>query len=288
MKILFIGVFDANKRSTNTSQLLAFKNNGHKVVGYNYRIKASIIGNEKRDTDLISVIKDNSFDLVVFSKCDVVDYSVFTQATKITKTCLWFMDPLVSFTKEMRTKTSLVSFFCCDKLNVLNEAKSINKNSFQVCEGFDETVDKVFDNEKCYDVSFIGNMYGERSDIIKNIEHNIRLVDNVFGKNHAQEVSKTKINLNFCTNQGASDRVYKIMAAGGFLLTNDWVGRDKDFVDGEDLVIFKNTKDLDNKISFYLKNENKRKTIAKNGKSRVQSFNRKSWAKKIVELSYEQ
>ena len=131
-------------------------------------------------------------------------------------------------------------------------------------------------------------MYGERLDTIKHIKHNIRLVNNVFGEKHAQEVSKTKINLNFCTNQGASDRVYKIMAAGGFLLTNDWVGRDKDFIDGKDLVIFKDSQDLDSKISFYLKNENERKVIAENGKNKVQRFNRKSWAKKIVELSHEQ
>jgi spore maturation protein CgeB len=287
MNILFVGVFDTNKKSTNTSQLLAFKKNGHKVTGYNYRIKAAVIGNNKRDLHLINVIKNNNFDLIVFSKCNVVDYAVFEQAAKITKTCLWFMDPLTSYTEEMRKKTSLVSFFCCDKLNVLNEAKLINKNSFQVCEGFDETVDKVFKNKECYDVSFIGNMYGERLNMIKNVKHNIRIVNNVFGEEHAQEVSKTKINLNFCTNQGASDRVYKIMAAGGFLLTNDWIGRDKDFVDGKDLIIFEDSEDLNNKISFYLKSENERKIIAENGKNKVQRFNRVGWAKKIVECSYE-
>ena len=110
MNILFVGVFDTSKKSTNTSQLLAFKKNGHKVTGYNYRIKASLIGNNKRDLDLINVIKNNSFDLIVFSKCDVINYSVFEQATNITKTCLWFMDPLTSYTKEMRKK-NIFSFF---------------------------------------------------------------------------------------------------------------------------------------------------------------------------------
>ena len=50
------------------------------------------------------------------------------------------------------------------------------------------------------------------------------------------------------------DRVYKVMAAGGFLLTNDWIGREEMFVDGEHLVIFNDPQDLAEKIKFYLAN----------------------------------
>ena len=169
MKILYVGVFDRNKTSTNTSQLISFKKLGYNVVGYNYRLKAAEIGNIARDNHLIGEIKNNNYDLVVFSKCNVVSNQVFIEATKNTKTCLWFMDPLPTYNQEMRDKTKLVSYVCCDKINVLREAKKINKNSFHVCEGYDEDVDRPHDVNKEYDIAFIGNIYGDRLTLINQI-----------------------------------------------------------------------------------------------------------------------
>ena len=287
MKILFVGVFEIAKRSTNTSQLLAFKKKGHDVVGYNYREKALHIGRPARDEDLINTIQKGGFDLVVFSKCNRVAYEVFTKATEVTKTCLWFMDPLQTFDDEMRKKASLVSYFCCDKLNVLDEALKINKNSFHVCEGYDEYVDKPYDIEKTQDVSFIGNMYGSRTQWINKIEHDVTIYTSAYGADHARAVSSSRINLNFCTDEGASDRVYKIMAAGGFLLSNDWKGRKKHFTNGRDCVIFKDEEDLNEKIKYYLANPELAVMISKYGREAVKAFSRANWVSKIVELSYD-
>lgn len=286
-RILFVGVFDRSKRSTNTSQLLSFKRLGHDVVGYNYRQKALEIGNEARDNHLIETVRNGNFDLVIYSKCNQVSESVFLEINKISKTCLWFMDPLLSYDNEMREKTALVDYFCCDKYNVLLEAKKINKNTTQICEGYDETVDKPYVLEKEYDVSFIGNIYGNREEIMKNINHNVNLFSNVYGSEHAKIVSKSWINLNFCTSEGASDRVYKIMAAGGFLLTNDWEGRAKNFVENEDLMIFQDTNDLNNKIESCLKNKMLLNKIAESGKRKVSQFNRINWAKKVINYCYD-
>jgi len=283
MKILFIGVFDTNKQSTNTSQLLEFKKLSHNVVGYNYRSKAIAIGPKQRDEDLISVIENRSFDLIVFSKCNGIDDKVFKFASNKTKTCLWFMDPLISYNEEMRRKTKLVSYFCCDKKNVLEIAKNINKKSFYVCEGFDQTVDRPYSLEKKYQISFIGNIYGNRKEMLNSIDKEVHVFNNLFGNQHAKCVSETFINLNFCTDSGASDRVYKIMAAGGFLLTDDWIGRD--FIDGKHCVVFKDSDDLNEKINYYLKNLDKVKEISLNAQKYVQNYSRHNWAKKIVEYS---
>ena len=285
MKILFVGVFDMSKQSTNTSQLLAFKKLGYDVIGYNYRNKAMQIGNTQRDIDLTNIIENRGFDLVVFSKCNVVDYEVFKRASLVTKTCLWFMDPLKTYDEEMRKKTSLVDYFCCDKENVLEEALKINKNSFHVCEGFDQDVDKSHDIKKEYDVSFIGNVYGDRAKMIEEADFDVKIINNAYGSKHAMEVSRSRINLNFCTDHGASDRVYKVMAAGGFLLSNDWRNRNQDFVNGRDCVIFSDIADMNRKIDFYLKNPEMRNQISKYGHETVQKFNRLNWVKKIVELS---
>ena len=42
--------------------------------------------------------------------------------------------------------------------------------SFHICEGFDEDIEKPHDIEKEYNVSFIGNIYGDRAKILKNLD----------------------------------------------------------------------------------------------------------------------
>ena len=225
MNVLFVGVFDYNRKSTNTSQLVALKRCGVNVTGYNYRKKALNVGHRMRDEHLSEIIKNGSYDLVIYSKCNQVSENVFIESKKYSTTCLWFMDPLKTYDSEIRRKTKLVDYFCCDKENVLEEALRINPNSFHVCEGFDADVDRPHDVSKEYDVSFIGNVYGDREQWLSQINTPVKVISSAYGKQHAIEVCKSKINLNFCTDNGASDRVYKIMAAGGFLLTNDWKNR---------------------------------------------------------------
>jgi hypothetical protein len=284
-KILFVGVFDTTGKSTNTSQLLTFKHIGMNVAGYQYRQKATSIGPKARDVDLINTIKEGEYDLTIFSKGNGISNNTFKEASKYTKTCLWFMDPLVSYTTEMQEKTSLVDFSCFDKKNVLKKAQTLSDNVFYVCEGFDSLTDKPYPKELPeHDVGFIGNIYGDREFLLSQIKQEVKVSNNVFGFNHPKLISQTKINLNFCTDKGASDRVYRIMGAQGFLLSDDWDGREECFEDKKDLVIYKNIEDLNRKIDYYLKNEDERLRIAKRGYETVQKFNRVNWAKKIVEI----
>ena len=125
MKIFFIGVFDKDKRSTNTSQIISFKKIGYDVIGYNYRKRAQEIGNQARDEEIIRLVKEKQPHLVVYSKCNVVSERVFVETSKQATTCLWFMDPISSYDQEIRYKTELVDYFCCDKHNVLLEAAKI-------------------------------------------------------------------------------------------------------------------------------------------------------------------
>jgi len=74
------------------------------------------------------------------------------------------------------------------------------------------------------------------------------------------------------------------MAAGGFLMSDEWTGRKKYFKDGKDLVIFTSIEDLNKKIDYYLENEKERQSIAENGYEKVQQFSRINWAKSIINL----
>ncbi len=60
-------------------------------------------------------------------------------------------------------------------------------------------------------------------------------------------------------------RVFEIVGSGGFLLTQNADNLYEYFVDGKEIAIFNNKKELLEKINFYLQNEELRKEIALNG-----------------------
>ena len=275
MKILFVGVF--TEGSTNVSQRDSLRRIGHDVVEFPYR-------DFSNPTMELSKINDKSIDMLLIAKGNNIHHDVIRYFKKRNncKFVYWFMDPLMSFSQEMLDKilVSDISYF--DKKNVLDIAKKYHKDCYYLCEGYDETIDKVKDVNKEYDVSFIGTVYGERENILNNID-NVKLIKDAYGEKHSIEVAKSRINLNICTDSGASDRIYKVLASGGFLLTDDWEGRElTGLEDKKDLVIYKNLDDLKSKIKHYLEYNKEREQIAKNGLQSVQRLTREAWAKGIV------
>lgn len=84
--------------------------------------------------------------------------------------------------------------------------------------------------------------------------------------------SQSKINLNItlhCIETGISQRVFDVMAAGGFLLTNYQEELEELFVPGEDLVIYHNMEELQYYVAYYLEHEEERQRIAGNGQRKV-------------------
>jgi hypothetical protein len=183
----------------------------------------------------------------------------------------------------MFDKLKECSFVCVDKLKALEAGKKFNPNIHHVCEGYDSLRDKPHKVAQHINVSFIGNPDGNRMKLCKSVAAVIYA--DAYGDAHAVRVSWSKINLNFCRNGCASDRVYKIMAAGGFLLTDDWDGRKKMFEDGKDLIIFKTEKDLKDAVDHFLIHPDARDEIRNNGYHAVEKYSRDNWARKIVELA---
>ena len=276
MKILFIGVF--TEGSTNISQRDCLTKLWHNVEEFSYRSinNFNIVLQEKSGYDIILIAKGNG----------ISKYTMKTLKQNNKKIVYWFPDPAQTFTMEMAEKTMLsdVAFF--DKKNSLEKALLVNKNSKYVCEGYDESADVVKNVKKQYDISFIGNMYGNRSAVIERL-NDVKIISSAYGLQHSIEVGKSKINLNICTDNCASDRVYKILAAGGFLLTDDWYGRElTGLIDGEDLVVYKDISDLQEKIVYYLNNEDLRNKISKSGMKKVKKLTRMEWANEIADNRY--
>lgn len=285
MKILFVGVF--NERSTNVSQVASLRNQGSTVDSFDYRIVREKYSNEQMQKAI--VYGAGMCDLVLFSKCNRVDSWVVDECNKKTKTALWYMDPLNgNFDSELIDKIKKCNYTFCALNKPYLEAMKYSSNVHFIHEGFNSDVDfpTALDVvKKPYKVAFIGNLTGERKKYHQEI--GFKNFTDCFGLDHSKTVGKSKINLNFVQNDsGCSDRVYKILAAKGFLLTQPWPGMEKDFTPDKDLVVFNGIGDLINKIDTWSSPdaEFNRMKIAEHGCQTVQKFSRDNWAKKILDI----
>lgn len=100
---------------------------------------------------------------------------------------------------------------------------------------------------------------------------NMGPVDSRFGMPRVFKASKININTTIKTiESGIPLRVFDIMAAKGFVLSNYQSELLDYFVPGEDLEIFNDLEDMVAKVDYYLKHEEERKRIAENGYRKVQ------------------
>lgn len=83
---------------------------------------------------------------------------------------------------------------------------------------------------------------------------------------------RSRINLNLSRSfveYGLPMRVFDVLSCGGFLVTNDKADLGKLFVDGKDLVVFRDTQDLLDICAYYLEHEDERQAIARQGLATV-------------------
>ena len=82
----------------------------------------------------------------------------------------------------------------------------------------------------------------------------------------------SKINLNITSRtieSGIPQRIFDILACGGFCLTNYQPEIEKYFVDGEEIAIYFGERDLLEKAAYFLEHEEERRRIAEKGRNKV-------------------
>jgi spore maturation protein CgeB len=261
----------------------AFDELGHHIYRYDYRQRAFMLkSTDSRDDELINLCKTIKPDVILFSKCNKMDVRVVTECGKIGTTALWYMDPKGNIDKELILKIKASNYVFTSRWDCIREGKRHNNNVYYVHEGYDPKTNYPMDVPKIRDVSFIGNLRDGRFKYHEVIKFDV--ISNAYREEHALTVSETKINLNLTEGDGTSDRTYKVLAAGGFLLTLPWERMEESFTNGSDLVVFSNIFDLKEKIKYYLHNEVERETIAKTGYQTVKKYDNKNYARTILEV----
>jgi len=286
MKIVFVAVF--NPSSTNVSQAAALRRQGVDLIEYDYRAEqAKYDSTADRDAALIELVRKEQPDAVLFSKCNRMGIQVIVELLNVTKCLYWFMDPAGRFRRECLAKGAACHHAFVSRQGALERLqqyihrKGSTTTTSLLCEGFDAAVDHPADVKQIRDYCFIGNLRAGRGQYV--LEQSIPVIKGRYGHDHAVAVGETRINLNFSEGDGCSDRVYKILAAGGFLLTQPWKGLTDHFEPGVHLDVFGSPAELRQKIDYYLANTKQRKEIAAAGHQAVQRFNRDAWASKIIE-----
>ena len=101
----------------------------------------------------------------------------------------------------------------------------------------------------------------------------------------------SKINLNFTLpsiETGVPQRIFDIMAYGGFVMSNYQAEYDTLFTPRKDLVVFHDLSELKELAAYYLNHEKERITIAANGYRKVNKYyNYETQLKKIISICEE-
>ena len=111
----------------------------------------------------------------------------------------------------------------------------------------------------------------------------------VWGNELHQLLLESKIVLNitrshfYGTETGVNLRIFEALAAGCFLLTDYCEELEDLFSIGEEIEVFRNAKELVEKVNFYLLNPDKRLEIARRGHERF--LNSHTWGARAKELS---
>lgn len=123
--------------------------------------------------------------------------------------------------------------------------------------------------EKNIDVGFCGNVLN-RGHVIDSLDkYGIKKDIFVIGDDMVNTINSYKIHLNCNISNDINYRTFETCGCGTMLLTNYTPGLEKLFDIGKEIVVYDGLEDLDNKVKYYLNNEDERIKIEKAGYERV-------------------
>ena len=289
------------------------------IVSY-YRSFKDLKGAKKLNRKLIEVISNYLPDLIVMGHADLINYEtvkfIKDNYPKI-KICQWFLDRmdtdwsknLVRFTDKMKL---MDANFCTTDPKTLKISKKYP--IYYMPNPVDKSFEKLenFKSRHLMSDVFFAMSHGVHRGILKkgkfdkremfinklqkllpNVKFNLYGMNNnqpVWADNFINAIAKNKIGLNL--SQGhplkyySSDRFAQLIG-NGLLVCVDNKTKFTDFLSKNEIVTYKNVYDLADKIKFYLKNDNLRKKIARNGRNKYfKYFNSNIVADFIIHKSF--
>lgn len=146
--------------------------------------------------------------------------------------------------------------------------KGLVKKSYWFPNSYPDDLIQSLNIEKTVDVGFCGNIIN-RGHVINSLDkYGIKKDIFVIGDDMVNAINSYKIHLNCNISNDINYRTFETTGCGTMLLTNYTPGLEKLFDIGKEIVVYNNLAELDEKVKYYLENEEERKTIANAGYER--------------------
>ncbi len=272
--IVIVGVLD-QPGSSNIWMATSFIKMGYNVIPINYRTILAEQGQDKLLTHIVEVMKKYQPLLTIFCKCNGVDPKTIEECSKFGKTFLFFMDlyKIAEQRPEIIEHAKNAHFSSCTSEITVEyfQAKGVPHCSL-IFEGANPNVHKPVEpvNELLADISFITNIntpekqsyydalrkvgldvkfYGPGYDNYGIQNKDGKLVTGEWAKIHSS--SRMMLSMSTFNNVPTyfSGRLFESLACGVCTLHLDNTGTlTKYFTDNEEVVFFKDEKDLIEKI----------------------------------------
>lgn len=271
---------------------------------YDYMTKISELGRNRMNEDLITFIRENKFDLAVFSLYkDQFIPETITEIRKYTKTLCFFHDDTWRRDFSRYWAQYFDYFTTTDIYGEARYPKLGLPNAIYFPWGANPNIYKKLDMPKIYDVSFVGGYHPYREWLIKLLIKNGIKVD-TFGHrwpngmieqdSMIQVFNQSKINLNL-SNSSSWDmryllsnpkavintirskknseqmkaRHFEINGCSGFQLSYYVEGLEHNYEIGKEIAIFNSPDELLEKVQYFLTNDDEREAIAQAGYERT-------------------
>ena len=289
------------------------------IVSY-YRKINDIDGSKRLNNKLIEVISNYLPDLIVFGHADLIKRETIRFIKKTypnIKFCQWFLDRMdtkwIKNLNRFKHKLDLMDANFCT-----SDPQNLKINKKTPIFYLPNPVDQSFEVLKNDQNSFLNNdvffamshgvhrgvlkrgKFDERETFINklkkltpNIKYDLYGMDNnqpVWADNFINKISKSKMGLNLSQGKPvkyySSDRFAQLIG-NGLLILVDEKTKFKNFLNQNEIITYKNIKDLAKKIIKFSKNDKLRKKIARRGREKYHKyFNSKSIAEYIITKTF--
>jgi len=270
--------FPMQDRQTGVYIREAFEELGHKVVAIN---DPRVSPGPKQILEAVDIHKPD----FAFLAKDVKYNSVIEELSKKVLTVMWNVDVRYNINTFLQFNGPMYKYchlkFATEKGNLDEYRKAGVKNIYWLSEGISpvwhrpETLSYIDEATYAADVAFAGSDLGihngrrEILDALENSSFNFVRYTDVFNRAHNKMCQCTKVNIGHSgwpkVELSMSARDYRIMGAGGFLLTNYVEGMENWFEIGKMCDVYRSPEECLEKVKYYLEHEDERKAMAEYG-----------------------
>ncbi|MBI2045176.1 glycosyltransferase [Candidatus Pacearchaeota archaeon] len=269
------------------------------VIVFDPRKKKYEYGPEKSKEMLLKIITEQKPDYILLTLSSLADFDIDTlmniyKISPKTKTIVFLTDDDTRFDNWTRYHMLFIDYGLVVQTHYLPKFKEDGLGGvFPAIEviGIDTNYYKPLNLKKEYDVTFIGGPNKSRVELMRLLVKNKinlkiwghgwteygDLRKNYMGpasaENYVKIINKSKISLGFSRNGEGElhikGRIFEVAACKSFNLVDYFLEYLKIFKEGKEMVMFKDSGDLLEKIAYYLKHEKEREMVAENAYKKV-------------------